>query len=277
MVHRVGPDPPFPERDSVALASIPAIAAFINVVTADHGLYGYIPYLGQFLILGRVYRLSLVFAHVFAIQAFIGIVYAFHVKEKAHHIASLLYVAGSFGCTFAGDYISLFVFWELMSVSSTFLIWLRRNPVSTRAGFRYFLFHTLGGLFLLAGLLLRYKAVGNFSFEWVNQADAQFYDWLILIGFAVNAAAVPLHAWLPDAYPEATVPGAVFLCAFTKDRCLCSGKRICRFDALAIAGTVMAVYGVLYAAIETTRGESSYTLYPGRYMVPESGIGTAMT
>ena len=108
------------------LLPIPAIAAFISVVTADHGLYGYIPYLGQFLILGRVDRLSLVFANVFAIQAFIGIIYAFHVKEKAHHIASLLYVAGSFGCTFAGDYITLFVFWELMSVSSTFLIWLRR-------------------------------------------------------------------------------------------------------------------------------------------------------
>jgi len=262
------------------LLPIPAIAAFINVVTADHGLYGYIPYLGQFLILGRVDRLSLVFAHVFAIQAFIGIVYAFHVKEKAHHIASLLYVAGSFGCTFAGDYISLFVFWELMSVSSTFLIWLRRNPVSTRAGFRYFLFHTLGGLFLLAGLLLRYKAVGNFSFEWINQANAQFYDWLILIGFAVNAAAVPLHAWLPDAYPEATVPGAVFLCAFTtKTAVYVLARGFAGFDALAIAGTVMAVYGVLYAAIENDarRILSYHIVSQVGYMVAGIGIGTAMT
>jgi multicomponent Na+:H+ antiporter subunit D len=262
------------------LLPIPAIAAFINVVTADHGLYGYIPYLGQFLILGRVDRLSLVFAHVFAIQAFIGIIYAFHVKEKAHHIASLLYVAGSFGCTFAGDYVSLFVFWELMSVSSTFLIWLRRNPVSTRAGFRYFLFHTLGGLFLLAGLLLRYKAVGTFSFDLVNQANAQFYDWLILIGFAVNAAAVPLHAWLPDAYPEATVPGAVFLCAFTtKTAVYVLARGFAGFDALAIAGTVMAVYGVLYAAIENDarRILSYHIVSQVGYMVAGIGIGTAMT
>ena len=143
------------------LLPIPAIAAFVSAVTAEHGIYGVINYLGQPLVLARVDRLSIVFAHVFAIQAFIGIIYAFHVKEKAHHIASTLYVAGSFGCTFAGDYLTLFMFWELMAVASTFLIWLRRNPISTQAGFRYLLFHILGGLFLLAGILLRYNAVGG--------------------------------------------------------------------------------------------------------------------
>jgi multicomponent Na+:H+ antiporter subunit D len=262
------------------LTPIPAIAAFITVVTAEQGTYGYIPYLGQYLVLGRVDRLSLVFANVFAIQAFIGIIYAFHVREKAHHIASMLYVAGSFGCTFAGDYVTLFVFWELMSVSSTFLIWLRRNPVATRAGFRYFLFHTFGGLFLLAGLLLRYHAVGNFTFDLVSQANAQLYDWLILIGFCVNAAAVPLHAWLPDAYPEATVPGAVFLCAFTtKTAVYVLARGFAGFDALAIGGTVMAVYGVLYAAIENDarRILSYHIVSQVGYMVAGVGIGTAMT
>jgi multicomponent Na+:H+ antiporter subunit D len=262
------------------LTPIPAIAAFITVVTVQQGTYGYIPYLGQYLVLGRVDRLSLVFANVFAIQAFIGIVYAFHVREKAHHIASMLYVAGSFGCTFAGDYVTLFIFWELMSVSSVFLIWLRRNPVATRAGFRYFLFHTFGGLFLLAGLLLRYHAVGNFSFDPVSQANAQLYDWLVLIGFCVNAAAVPLHAWLPDAYPEATVPGAVFLCAFTtKTAVYVLARGFAGFDVLAFAGTVMAVYGVLYAAIENDarRILSYHIVSQVGYMVAGVGIGTAMT
>jgi multicomponent Na+:H+ antiporter subunit D len=262
------------------LTPIPAIAAFITVVTAEQGTYGYIPYLGQYLVLGRVDRLSLVFANVFAIQAFIGIIYAFHVREKAHHIASMLYVAGSFGCTFAGDYVTLFIFWELMSVSSTFLIWLRRNPVATRAGFRYFLFHTFGGLFLLAGLLLRYHAVGNFTFDAVSQANAQLYDWFILIGFCVNAAAVPLHAWLPDAYPEATVPGAVFLCAFTtKTAVYVLARGFAGFDVLAIGGTVMAVYGVLYAAIENDarRILSYHIVSQVGYMVAGVGIGTAMT
>jgi multicomponent Na+:H+ antiporter subunit D len=262
------------------LTLIPAVAAFITVVTIQQGTYGYIPYLDQHLILGRVDRLSLVFANVFAIQAFIGIIYAFHLREKAHHIASMLYVAGSFGCVFAGDYVTLFIFWELMSVSSTFLVWLRRNPVATRAGFRYFLFHTFGGLFLLAGLLLRYHAVGNFAFDPVSQANAQVYDWLVLIGFCVNAAAVPLHAWLPDAYPEATVPGAVFLCAFTtKTAVYVLARGFAGYDVLAIAGTVMAVYGVLYAAIEndSRRILSYHIVSQVGYMVAGIGIGTAMT
>ncbi|SPD72209.1 NADH/Ubiquinone/plastoquinone (Complex I) [uncultured Desulfobacterium sp.] len=262
------------------LTPIPAIAAFISVISVDHGMYGHIQYLGQSLLMGRVDTLSLVFAHVFAIQAFIGIIYAFHVKEKAHHVASMLYVAGSFGCTFAGDFLTLFIFWELMAVASTFLVWLRRNPISTQAGFRYLMFHIFGGLFLLGGLLLRFKAVGNFTFDHVMPADVQLYDYLIMIGFCVNAATIPLHAWLPDAYPEATVPGAVFMCAFTtKTAVYVLARGFFGFEILAIAGTIMAVYGVLYACIENDcrRILSYHIISQVGYMVAGIGVGTAMT
>ncbi len=262
------------------LLPLPAVAAFVGVILAAPGTYGRVCYLGQTLLLGRVDRLSLVFAHVFAIQAFIGIIYSLHVKEKAHHVASMLYVAGSFGCTLAGDYLTLFVFWELMAVASTFLVWLRRNPVSTRAGFRYFLFHMLGGLFLLSGLLLRYRALGTFEFTPVSQSQAMLFDYLVLIGFCVNAAVVPLHAWLPDAYPEATVPGAVFMCAFTtKTAVYVLARGFSGFEILAIAGTVMAVYGVLYAAIENDarRILSYHIVSQVGYMVAGIGIGTEMT
>ncbi len=259
---------------------VPAVIAFFAVSTAHTGTYGTMSYLGTNLITGRVDKLSIVFGNVFAIQAFIGMIYAFHMKEKFHHIASLLYVAGSFGVTFAGDYLSLFIFWELMSVSSTFLIWLNRNPISTRAGFRYFLFHTLGGLFLLAGILLRYRAVGDFIFNPVLPGNAQYYDYMIMLGFCVNAAAVPLHAWLPDAYPEATVAGAVFLCAFTtKTAVYVLARGFAGFDILAIVGTIMAVYGVLYAAIENNarRILAYHIVSQVGYMVAGVGIGTAMT
>jgi multicomponent Na+:H+ antiporter subunit D len=262
------------------LTPIPAIAAIISVITVKSGMYGEIHYLHQTLLMGRVDTLSKVFAHVFAIQALIGIIYAFHVKEKAHHVASMLYVAGSFGCTFAGDFLTLFIFWELMAVASTFLVWLRKNPISTRAGFRYLLFHMFGGLFLLGGLLLRFNAVGDFSFAHVMQADVQLYDWLIMIGFCVNAAAIPLHAWLPDAYPEATVPGAVFMCAFTtKTAVYVLARGFAGFDILAIAGTAMAVYGVLYACIENDcrRILSYHIISQVGYMVAGIGVGTAMT
>jgi multicomponent Na+:H+ antiporter subunit D len=262
------------------LILLPPIAALYSVFTMSQGVFGHLPYLGQDLVLGRVDKLSLVFANVFAIQALVGMIYALHVKERVHHIAASLYVAGSFGCVFAGDYLTLFIFWELMSVSSVFLVWLRREAASRQAGFRYFMFHTLGGLFLLGGLLLRYYAVGDFAFEPVAPASAQYYDYLIMIGFCVNAAVVPLHAWLPDAYPEATVAGAVFMCAFTtKTAVYVLARAFAGFDVLAIAGTIMAVYGVLFASIENNarRILSYHIVSQVGYMVAGIGIGTAMT
>ena len=124
----------------------PPVLAIFAVLTMSEGTHGMLSYLGMDLVLGRVDKLSVIFGHVFAIQALVGMIYAFHVKDRAHHAAASLYVAGAFGCVFSGDYLSLFIFWELMSVASTFLVWLNRHPASSRAGFRYFLFHTIGGL-----------------------------------------------------------------------------------------------------------------------------------
>ncbi|MBI9111552.1 Na(+)/H(+) antiporter subunit D [Maridesulfovibrio ferrireducens] len=261
------------------LLLVPPIIAIAVVFTATMGSFGVIPYLGNTLILGRVDKLSLVFANVFAIQSLIGMIYAFHLKDKAHHASAALYVAGAFGCVFAGDYLTLFIFWELMAVASTFLIWLHRTKTSSAAGYRYFLFHMLGGLFLLGGLLLRYHEIGTFAFLPVDPSAVQYYDWLILIGFCVNAAVVPLHAWLPDAYPEATIPGAVFMCAFTtKTAVYVLARGFSGVYVLAIAGTFMAVYGVLYASMENNarRILSYHIVSQVGYMVAGIGIGTAL-
>jgi multicomponent Na+:H+ antiporter subunit D len=194
-------------------------------------------------------------------------------------MAACLYIAGAFGCTFAGDYVTLFIFWELMSVSSTFLVWLRRVPASTRAGMRYFLFHVLGGLFLLAGLLLRYQATGTFAFEAADPAAARLWDILIMLGFCVNGGD-PLHTWMPDAYPEATVTGAVFMCAFTtKTAVYVLLRGFAGFEILAVMGTLMTLYGVTYATIENNarRILAYHIVSQVGYMVAGVGVGTAMT
>jgi multicomponent Na+:H+ antiporter subunit D len=262
------------------LLLIPPLVAFWVVTSVPAGTYGTIGYLGQTLVLGHVDALSRLFGNVFAIQAFVGMLYGLKERDKAHQAAACLYVAGAFGSVFAGDYLTVFIFWELMSVSSAFLVWLRRSPRAVRAGLRYFYFHTLGGLFLLAGLLLRYHALGTFAFTHVIPDQARYFDWLILTGFCVNAAVVPLHAWLPDAYPEATIPGAVFMCAFTtKTAVYVLARGFAGFEVLTIAGAVMAVYGVLYAAIENDiRRLLSYDIVSQvGYMVVGIGIGTHMS
>jgi len=264
------------------LLPVPAALAIIAAFTYAPGEYGGLRYLGLDLQLGRLDRLSLIFANVFAIQALIGFIYAFHLKDKRQHVAACFYVGGAFGCIFAGDYLSLFIFWEIMSVASTMLIWLNHanNSRAAGAGLRYFLVHTLGGLLILAGMLLRYKALGTFDFVSVGAAGAQYYDWLIMFGFGVNAAFVILHAWLPDAYPEATITGAVFMSAFTtKTAVYVLARGFAGWEFLAWMGTAMAVYGVVYASMENNarRILSYHIMSQVGYMVAGIGIGTALT
>lgn len=264
------------------LLPLPAVLAIVAVFSYGVGDHGGFEYLGLQLQLGRMDRLSLIFANVFAIQALIGFIYAFHVEDKRQHVAACFYVGGAFGCVFCADYLSLFIFWEIMSVASTMLIWLnaRDNPRAAGAGLRYFLVHTLGGLLMLGGVLLRYQAVGNFDFVHVGFEAARYYDWLIMLGFGVNAAFLALHAWLPDAYPEATITGAVFMSAFTtKTAVYVLARGFAGWDFLAWMGTAMAVYGVLYASMENNarRILSYHIMSQVGYMVAGIGIGTALT
>ncbi len=76
---------------------------------------------------GRVDKLSMVFAWVFVIMAFLGALYALHREEDGHHMAGFFYVGASLGAIFAGDYLTLFIFWEIMAFSSVFLVWYRRE------------------------------------------------------------------------------------------------------------------------------------------------------
>lgn len=262
------------------LAPLVAIyAAFTNVP----GVYGHITWLGQTLTLGRLDSLSAIFIHVFAVMSLAGIIFALHVEDRWQHVAALFYAGGGMGCVLAGDFLTLFVFWEIMAIGSTFLIMLGRTREQVSAAFRYFLYHVLGGLFLLAGLVMRYNATGTFDFvvlDGVTQSTASPYDWLILLGFCVNAAVVPLHAWLPDAYPRGTVTGSVFMCAFTtKTAVYVLMRGFAGWEILAIAGTVMAVYGVLYASMENNarRILSYHIVSQVGYMVAGIGVGTAMT
>jgi multicomponent Na+:H+ antiporter subunit D len=262
------------------LLLLPPLAAVYAAFHNQPGDHMTLNWLGLSLRLGHVDALSRVFSQVFAVMSLAGFIYSLHVSDKGQHLAALLYVTGGFGCLMAGDYVTLFVFWELMSLGSTFLVMLNRTRESVLAAFRYFMYHTAGGLMLLAGILLRYKATGSLEFGTIAQAGAAPHDWLILAGFCVNAAVVPLHAWLPDAYPRGTVTGSVFMCAYTtKTAVYVLARAFPGWDVLAVAGTVMAVYGVLYASMENNarRILSYHIVSQVGYMVAGIGVGTAMT
>src|SRR5437868_11847385 len=201
-------------RKRAVMLILPA-AALMDCLLMKPGTYGVTSFLGQDLVFGRVDRLSLVFSYVFSLMAFLGMIYALHVEDDSQHVAALTYAGSALGVTFAGDFLSLYVFWELMAISSALLVFRRREPSAVAAGFRYLLVHIFGGLVLLAGILLHLSQTGSLAFGNMV-AGAGGAAWALILGaFLLNAAVPPLGAWLRDAYPEATVTGAVFMTAFT--------------------------------------------------------------
>ena len=262
----------------VAMILVPAVA-LVDCLLLQPGTYGVVRFLEQDLTFGRVDRLSLVFAYVFALMALVGMVYALHVKDDAQHVAALTYAGSALGITFAGDFLSLFLFWELAAVSAVFLVWLRRERTAVAAGFRYLLVHLFGGLCLLGGIVLYWSQSGSLAFDDMSAHAGTAAFALILAAFLLNAAVPPLGAWLPDAYPEATVTGAVFLTAFTtKSAVYALVRGFAGTELLVWWGAAMAVYGVVYAVLENDarRLLAYHIISQVGYMVCGVGLGTEL-
>ncbi len=263
------------------LMAVP-ILTFLQVmnVNADPGTFGVVNWMDWYLTFGRVDQLSIIFSFIMALMACVGTMYGLHNKNPYEHMAAWLYVAGSLGAIYCGDYIVLFLFWELMAFSSVFLIWFRKGKKSKAVGYRYLLVHTAGGLFLLAGFVLRYQATGgDYGFGQLDVDHPTLYIYLIAIGIILNAAVPPFHSWLPDAYGEATVTGSVFMCAFTtKTAIYAMARSLAGFDILIPMGVCMALYGVVYAVLENDcrRLLAWHIISQVGYMVTGVGIGTAM-
>ena len=261
-----------------AMLVLPA-SALIDCLLMTPGTYGVTSFLGQDVVFGRVDSLSLVFSCVFSLLAFLGMVYALHVGDDSQHVAALTYAGGALGVTFAGDFLSFYVFWELMAISSVLLVWLRREPAAVAAGFRYLLVHLVGGLVLLAGIVLYWSQTGSLAFGDMAALSGSLSWALILVAFLLNAAVPPLGAWLPDAYPEATVTGAVFMTAFTtKSAVYALIRGFAGTEILVWLGAIMAIYGVVYAVLENDarRLLAYHIVSQVGYMVCGVGIGTAL-
>jgi multicomponent Na+:H+ antiporter subunit D len=254
------------------------LAALALVFFLPDGARLSVRFLDQDLILLRVDALSRVFGLVFAFIALAGGLYAFHLRETGQQCAALVLAGGALGATFAGDLLTFYVFWEMMAASSVVLIWSGRNRESRRAGLRYIFYHVFGGGLLLIGILMQAGRSGSLAITALAGGESAA-DWLILLGLAVNAAVVPLHTWLADSYPKATVTGAVFLSAFTTKTAVYALARMCPgWEVLLWMGVVMTLYGVVFALLsDDIRGVLSYHIVSQvGFMVAGIGLGTEM-
>jgi multicomponent Na+:H+ antiporter subunit D len=253
-------------------------AAFYLVSQLQVGSSWQVHFFGFDLTFLRVDKLSKVFGYIFTLNAFAAFVYAFYLKDSTQHMAALLYIGSALGVVFAGDLVSLYFFWEVMAVASTFLILARKTKKSQAAGTRYILVHIFGGLCLLAGMVIYITQTGSIAFN--AMTDRNWGTYLILAGILINAAAPPLHAWLPDAYPEATVTGGVILSAYTTKTAVYTLIRgFPGWEVLMVVGCIMTLYGIIYALLENDmRRILAYSIINQvGFMVAGVGIGTMMS
>jgi multicomponent Na+:H+ antiporter subunit D len=257
----------------------PFLAAFLwaNAPHSEHSA-GLIAFGGFTLETFRYDGLSRVWGLIFIIATFLNALYSLHERDRVQDASALIYSGAAIGVVFAGDLLTVFIFWELTALSSVFLIWSARNPAAYRAGLRYLAIHVLSGVLLLIGAILHAREAGSWDFDGSLTIDT-LGGLLIFLGFGIKCAFPFLHNWMQDAYPKATVTGTVILSAFTTKMAVYALARgYAGTDALIYIGAVMTAFPVFFAVIENDlRRVLSYSLNNQLgFMVVGVGVGTEL-
>ena len=275
-----------PRRAGHALGVTAAVATLAWVWTIPTGAHLQTEFLGFEAVLFNVDEFSRLMGLIFALIAAVAVLYSYASEAESLQTAfALSYVATSFGAVFAGDWLTLLFFWELMAVTSTLLVWHYRGK-AVRAGYRYALFHGIGGTLLMAAILQTYVVKGTFLFATVPGGPemegiaAGLPAALAAIGIGVNVGFIGLHTWLPDTYPRPHIAASVFLCVFTTKTGVYGMYRAFPDGNVAIAymGGGMAVFGATYALFQNDmRRLLSYHIQSQvGYMIAGVGIGTTL-
>ncbi|TQQ80834.1 Na(+)/H(+) antiporter subunit D [Halonotius terrestris] len=275
-----------PRRAGHALGIAASAATLAWVWTVPAGAYLQTAFLGFEAVLFNVDQFSRLMGLIFALIGVVAVLYSYASEAKSLQTAfALSYVATSFGAVFAGDWLTLIFFWELMAVTSTLLVWHYRGK-AVRAGYRYAIFHGIGGTLLMAAILQTYVAKGTFLFASVPGGPevagiaAGLPAALAAIGIGVNVGFIGLHTWLPDTYPRPHIAASVFLCVFTTKTGVYGMYRAFPEGHLAIAymGGGMAVFGATFALFQNDmRRLLSYHIQSQvGYMIAGVGIGSAL-
>lgn len=265
-------------RKGLALiAPVLALGLWFNAPSGDH-VGGLIELGGFTMETFRFDGLSRIWGLIFIIAAFINGLYGLHEKDRIADAAGLIYAGAGLGAVFAGDLLSLFVFWELTAISSVFLIWGARNNAAYKAGLRYLAIHVLSGVLLLTGAVIRASETGSWAFDETLSIET-LGGFLIFIAFGIKCAFPFLHNWLQDAYPKATITGAVVLSAFTTKLAVYALARgYAGTDQLIWIGAIMTAFPVFFAVVENDlRKVLSYSLNNQLgFMVVGIGVGTEL-
>ena len=266
----------------MTIVVLTSIGFFGSVPSWPEGLHKWrIPFLQYSLVLGKIDKMSMIFAYIYLIAAFCMNIYALRVKNDWEHVAAMAYVGSALGAIFAGDFLTLFFFLEAMSWAPVFLLWFRGTKKSMGAGVRYALWHHFSGACILAGIVIHLHKTGSIELvhlPWGWGGEFVGYN-LMLLGFIINSATTPFHSWLSDTYSEATPSGSIYMTAYTtKTAIYCLIRTFSGVPLLMWMGAIQAVFALFLAVLENDgRRLCSYHIISQiGYMVAGVGIGTEM-
>jgi multicomponent Na+:H+ antiporter subunit D len=266
-----------PARLQLVVLLVTPIVGAINLFALPMGDSAASALLGYEMTLVRADKLSMLFGYLFHLAAFLGVIFSLHLRDTMQHVAGMAYAGSALGAVYAGDLISLFVFWEMLAISSVFLILARRSERATRSAMRYLLIQVLSGLILLAGVLVHLHEGGTLDVGFIGLTGLG--GWLIFLALGIKCAFPLLHNWLTDAYPEATPTGAVFLSAFTtKVAVYALARMFPGVELLVYIGATMTMFPIFYAVIENDlRRVLAYSMINQiGFMVCGIGLGTEL-
>jgi len=178
-----------------------------------------------------------------------------------------LFLAGMVTVLLADDAYAFMVSWEVMALSSYFLVTTdHKIPEIRRAGFLYLLIAHVGAVSLLLAFGVLQGGHGDYTFDTMRLAEmtpfwASVAFLLALFGFGAKAGLVPLHVWLPEAHPAAPSPVSALMSGVMLKTAVYGLLRV-TFDLLNIQigwwgtltlalGLMTALYGVIFAAVQS--------------------------
>jgi proton-translocating NADH-quinone oxidoreductase chain N len=188
----------------------------ITLATETHIMFS-----SAFLIDAVSIYMAIIFTVVSAVVFLYSIFYIDAGKKlsERYHSVMLMIIGCIIGAAFSGDLLTLFIFWEASAAGSSFLMLYQRTARSLHATLRYLVMIIIASAFIVYGLSVVYGITGTLNFWAVKQALTALQDKHLLIiafifiatGYAIEAAVVPFHMWLPDAYTAAPASSSAFL------------------------------------------------------------------
>ena len=179
----------------------------------------------QVLLLGISFHIDILGYIILLITAFVWfyvIVYGHEYMTKEIHTTRFFFFlaitySSVLGTIMSGDLLTMFLFFEVMTLASYMLVIHGQNEKAYKAGYNYIVMGLIGGLLIFTALILLYVNIGDLSFDTAIialQTMGSLRYWIIgllIMGFGIKAGMAPVHVWLPRAHPVAPTPASALL------------------------------------------------------------------